>query len=81
MDKEQTDLLIESVAAALEIDKTKLNTTTRQSDIEEWDSLGHISILAKLDEVFSDISVRRPEISEADSIQRLMDIVGTDLNS
>ena len=81
MDKEQTDLLIESVAVALEIDKTKLNTTTRQSDIEEWDSLGHISILAKLDEVFSDISVRRPEISEADSIQRLMDIVGTDLNS
>lgn len=72
-------LLMESVAIALEIDKTKLTITTKQSDIEEWDSLGHISILAKLDEVFSDISVRRPEISEADSIQRLIEIVVTDL--
>ena len=36
--------LIRGIAEALEVESSKLNANSRSSEIEEWDSLGHISV-------------------------------------
>lgn len=44
----QDDFLI-AVSKALEVDRTKINMKLKIGDLEEWDSLGHLTILSSLD--------------------------------
>ena len=37
------------VSEALEIDSSKISLDSKQSDLEEWDSLGHLTILSAID--------------------------------
>jgi acyl carrier protein len=63
--------VIEIVAAALEVAPELITIETDSSEIEEWDSLGQISILAKLDEVFSEVTERIPDLASAVSIKEI----------
>ena len=38
------------IAQALEVKKNKVNINSKMDDFEEWDSLGQLSILSKIDE-------------------------------
>lgn len=67
--------LISLVVGALEITPNRITDQTQASDVDEWDSLGHISILVALDEVIPGILESVPELASATSIpdlQRLL---------
>jgi hypothetical protein len=63
--------LISVVVGALEITPEQITDETQASDIEEWDSLGHISILVALDEVVPGVLESVPELASANSISEL----------
>jgi hypothetical protein len=44
----QDDFLM-VVSKALEVDRDKINMKLKIGDLEEWDSLGHLTILSSLD--------------------------------
>ena len=44
-----TSSLILGIAEALEVEADQVTIDTSSSDLEEWDSLGHISIMSFLD--------------------------------
>jgi len=71
--------VISEIAIALEIDKRSISIETDNSDIPEWDSLGHISILVRLDLIFNDISERVPDIAAAASVREIVKLITNDL--
>lgn len=64
--------LISLVVGALETTPDRISDQTQASEIEEWDSLGHISILVALDEVILEVSESIPELASATSIPDLL---------
>jgi acyl carrier protein len=43
------DILMKEIAEALELPESAITPESDNTTIEEWDSLGHISILSRLD--------------------------------
>ena len=60
-----SEQLASEIATALEVDPALVTINTVSTDLEEWDSLGHITILTRLDDLFDNISERVPELAEA----------------
>ena len=67
--------LITGIAEALEVESSKLNANSRSSEIEEWDSLGHISVMSYLDRTFNEITERVPDFASATSVQDILDLL------
>ena len=67
--------LITELAIALEVPATTLTENTHASDIEQWDSLGHISILAHLDRKFDNITENCPDLASATSVKEILMIL------
>jgi len=67
--------LIECLESALEVEVGSLDMSSTQESVEEWDSLGHISILATLDDLFSDITERQPELVDATTLSGIVEIL------
>lgn len=61
------ELLIE-IAAALEVDAGVVLPESQIGSIEEWDSLGHISILSRLDLVYDNITERVPDLASCTTV-------------
>ena len=72
--------LINEIAEALEIDAASVNSESDSTMIEEWDSLGHISILAHLDQKFDNITENCPELASATSVKEILTILNKQLN-
>ena len=67
--------LITGIAEALEVEYSTLNANSRSSDIEEWDSLGHISVMSYLDRTYNEITERVPDFASATSVQDILDLL------
>lgn len=67
--------LIRGIAEALEVESSKLNANSRSSEIEEWDSLGHISVMSYLDRTYNEITERVPDFASATSVQDILDLL------
>ena len=52
MKKKSLDAIIEIVSKSLNIPKKKITEKTKLSSIEEWDSLGILSVMSALDKKF-----------------------------
>ncbi len=52
MNKKNTDIIIEILNKSLKISKNKINTKTNLQKLEEWDSLGILTVMAALDKKF-----------------------------
>lgn len=61
-----------AVAKILKIDVNKLKKSKKFSQIEEWDSLNHLSIFFQLDKMFKNKVNKIPKIGEVDSIQKII---------
>ena len=72
MNKINLEKLIEE---ALEIDSGLVNENSSMNDIEEWDSLGHLSILLKLDEELGGEAGGIKELAEAKSVNEIFEIL------
>ena len=51
------------IALALEVEEAQVLTESQIGSIEEWDSLGHISILSLLDLEYDNITERVPDLA------------------
>jgi hypothetical protein len=63
------------IAIALEVMPDAVNVNTQSADLEEWDSLGHITILTRLDDLLDNISERLPALAEATSVREMWDLI------
>lgn len=52
MVKKNTETLIEIICKALKIRKNKINDKTNLQELEEWDSLGVLSVMSALDKKY-----------------------------
>ena len=60
--------LQKEIALALEVEFDQVLPDSQISSIEEWDSLGHISILSRLDLVYDNITERVPDLASCTSV-------------
>jgi len=67
--------VIAIIETALEMKSGLLNETTRSEEVENWDSLGQLSILVALDKLFDGKIANLTEMAEADSMPKILDIL------
>jgi acyl carrier protein len=70
----QSDV-IALVEKALKMELGQLKENTRAEEIESWDSLGHLSILVALDNLFEGKIASIKEMAQADSITKILNIL------
>lgn len=63
--------IIKIVAEILEMDETELSLESKQEDIEEWDSLAHIRIIAEVEEQLGK-SIPIDQVVEITTIEELV---------
>ena len=66
--------LIEVIAEALEIEKDSLSLDTQKSEIEEWDSLGHLIVLSMVESEFN-IKIPFEEVNEINKIEDFLQYI------
>ena len=69
--------LLEMVAEALEVEVAQISLDSSTENTEEWDSLGHITILSSLDEETDGKSADIPDLTQAASVNELFEILKT----
>lgn len=62
------DDLRKLIALALEVDEDQVLMESQIGSIEEWDSLGHISILSRLDLEYDNITERVPDLASCTTV-------------
>ena len=72
-----SEKVISEIAAALEISLDRVGLKSTSSDLEEWDSLGHISILSRLDLVFDNVTEKIPELASAGSVEEIVRLLNS----
>jgi len=70
MSKKNTDALIEIIRKSLNIKKNKINDKTNLQNLEQWDSLGVLSVMTALDKKYKGLI----KISSFDKIITVADI-------
>lgn len=65
------DKFLTIVAKALDIKKKKISIKTKITDLEEWDSLGHLAILSALDKSSKKKISKIPKIAESKNLQTI----------
>jgi len=56
------------IAKSLNVNASKINDQTKDTDLEEWDSLGQLSIISALDKKFKG-QINFKDISQAGSVK------------
>jgi len=64
--------VLSAIESALELDSRSKDTEAVSEDVEGWDSLGHLSILAALDLLFEGRVTEIDEIATADSVPKIL---------
>ncbi len=70
--EKDVNLLIED---ALEVRRGSLSIESNMNNTEQWDSLGHLSILSSLDRLFDGRVASISNIAQADSVGKIVDIL------
>ena len=75
MSKDSQSIVMEIVEVALELESGVIKVSSDSASIEEWDSLGHLSILVALDKHFGGKVSSLTEMSEVNSIQSILTVL------
>ena len=67
--------VIETIQRALNLEDNMLTSKSSMHDIEEWDSLGHLEILAALNKAFDRKVASIKEIATADSVEKIVGVL------
>jgi acyl carrier protein len=68
----------EAFRVALDVDPQLVTMETTASDIAVWDSVGHLTLGASLEEIFG-ITLDVDELMEMDSVRAIVRIIGAKL--
>ena len=66
------EAVLEIIRDSLEVDADDVTIDSSVEDLEEWDSIGHLSILANLDNVLDGQAAGIQELATADSVRKIM---------
>jgi acyl carrier protein len=69
----------EAFKAAFDVDPQSVTMATKPDDVSSWDSVGHLSLAANLEEVFG-IGLDVDDLMEMESVQDIVRIIGTKLS-
>ena len=69
------DEVLQIIADALDINPEMLSSADKADEIEEWDSVGHLTILVALDKACGGKVSSISAFAEADSITKILDIL------
>lgn len=72
-------MLLAGIAESLEVDPELISIDTVSSDLEEWDSLGHISIMSFLDKTYGEITERVPDFASATSVREVLELLKSNI--
>lgn len=75
MDQEAISLVSAIVAQALELPADRVREETAMEDTKEWDSMGHLNILAALDKKFSGKAGKISGLSKATSVTKIAELL------
>jgi acyl carrier protein len=64
--------VFEAMESALQIEPRSLTLSSSSKNIDEWDSLGQLSILTELDKLFDGKVAEINEMAEADSVESII---------
>jgi len=67
--------IIKVISRALEVSEGSVTMESSADDIENWDSLGHLSILVDLDKEFNGKLANIEEMATADSVSKIVKIL------
>lgn len=67
--------ILNFIGEALEIGKKKISINSSSKNIENWDSLGQLNILTKLDKKFSGKAFTIKELVKANSAKKIVSIL------
>lgn len=67
--------VIEIVAEIIEVEKETLTLDSARKEIEEWDSLSHVQIIAELEDAFG-VSIPIEKVNEVRTIRDFVEFVG-----
>lgn len=67
--------VIKIIATALKLEDSQIDTNSSVDNVEEWDSLGHLGILAALDKAFDGKIASIKEMATADSVEKIFQIL------
>ena len=67
--------LIEKVEGALELDAGLISMESSSENVEDWDSLGHITILGMLDDATGGASADIVDLTQATSMAEIVQIL------
>lgn len=77
MPKITQETLFEAISKALDVDSSEVNFDSSIDTIEEWDSLGSLSILSSLDELSDGETSKIEDISTAVSCKEIIELLKT----
>lgn len=63
------------IAKSLKIELSEINENSSSKNVEEWDSLGHLTILMNLDKNFKGKLNSISELSDCDSFKKIYKIL------
>jgi acyl carrier protein len=61
-----------TIKEALEIEADHVTIDSSMEDLEEWDSIGHLSILANIDSLLDGKAAGIQELATADSVRKIL---------
>lgn len=64
--------IIKIVADGLAVEDKDVTIDSKASDIPEWDSLGHLSVLSKIQETLGDRYQESEELASAVSVKEIL---------
>ena len=67
--------IIEVVESALALGKGTIDINSSSDNIEKWDSLGQLSILSTMDELFNGKIANIPDIASANSVKLIVSLL------
>lgn len=67
--------LCEVIARALEIDAKQVTIDSTATDLDGWDSLGHLTILMELEAEFGGEIQSNPKLASAVSVREIFDVI------
>ena len=67
--------IIAAVEEALELTSGTIKENTVAEEVENWDSLGQLSVLVALDKLYDGKIASMTEMAEADSIPKILEIL------
>ena len=67
--------LLKIIAKSLNIKASKINLKTKDTDLEEWDSLGQLAILTTIDKKLKNKTSKLTKLATAESVKDIYAIL------